>query len=176
VTVGYVVTTGTQGAIFVTVRRGLTVNELDNVLATGPTDGQVLAFNATNGRYQLASPPLGPTGPAGPASTVPGPTGPTGPTGPAGVGVQYFETTVDVYDWTEGGGVFVAVLPLTGLLDTDRPLVTLDLSGVSIFDVQDVAVEFQTVYRVEASDDDELTLYATAIPSVDFDLLIQVVR
>jgi hypothetical protein len=102
--------------------------------------------------------------------------GPTGPTGPSGVGVQYFETTVDVYDWTEGGGVYVAVLPITGLLDTDRPLVTLDLSGVDLFEVQDVAVEFQTVYRVEASDDDELTLYATAIPTVDFDLLIQVVR
>jgi hypothetical protein len=83
VTVGYVVTTGTQGAIFVTVRRGLTVNELDNVLATGPTDGQVLAFNATNGRYQLASPPLGPTGPAGPTGGV-GPTGPSGPAGPTG--------------------------------------------------------------------------------------------
>jgi hypothetical protein len=117
---------------------------------------------------------LGNPGPTGPASTVPGP---TGPTGPSGVGVQYFETTVDVYDWTEGtGDEFVAVLPITGLLDTDRPLVTLDLSGVDYVDIADVAVEFQTVYRVEASDDNELTLYATAIPTVDFDLLIQVVR
>jgi hypothetical protein len=78
-----VVTTGTQGSIFVTVRRGLTVNELDNVLATGPTDGQVLAWNASNSRYQLASPPLGPTGPTGPTGGV-GPTGPSGPAGPTG--------------------------------------------------------------------------------------------
>jgi hypothetical protein len=94
------------------------------------------------------------------------------------VGVQYFETTVDVYDWTEGDelGQYVAIGTVTGLLDTDRPLVTLDLSGVDIFEIAGVAVEFQTVYRVEASDDDELTLYATAIPTVDFDLLIQVVR
>jgi hypothetical protein len=49
VTVGYVVTVGTQGAIFVTVRRGLTVNELDNVLAASPLDRQPLAWDNTQG-------------------------------------------------------------------------------------------------------------------------------
>jgi hypothetical protein len=53
VTVGYVVTTGTQGSIFVTVRRGLTVNELDNVSAPSPTDGQVLRYVTAAGRYEL---------------------------------------------------------------------------------------------------------------------------
>jgi hypothetical protein len=55
VTVGYVVTTGAQGSIFVTIRRGLTVNELDDVLATNPTDGQLLRYSAANGRYELAT-------------------------------------------------------------------------------------------------------------------------
>jgi surface protein len=55
VTVGYVVTTGTQGSIFVTVRRGLSVNELDNVHAPSPTDGQVIAYNSANSRYELAT-------------------------------------------------------------------------------------------------------------------------
>jgi len=55
VTVGYVVTTGTQGSIFVTVRRGLTVNELDNVLAANPTNGQVLRYSTADGRYNLAT-------------------------------------------------------------------------------------------------------------------------
>jgi hypothetical protein len=53
VTVGYVVTTGTQGSIFVTVRRGLSVNELDNVHAPSPTDGQVLRYVTAAGRYEL---------------------------------------------------------------------------------------------------------------------------
>lgn len=53
VTVGYVVTTGVQGSIFVTVRRGLSVNELDNVLATSPADGQVLRYSTADGRYNL---------------------------------------------------------------------------------------------------------------------------
>jgi hypothetical protein len=49
VTVGYVVTVGTQGAIFVTVRRGLTVDELDNVAAPSPEAGQALAWDNTQG-------------------------------------------------------------------------------------------------------------------------------
>jgi hypothetical protein len=52
VTVGYVVTTGTNGSIFVTVRRGLTVNELDNVLAASPSNGQALVWNASLGVWQ----------------------------------------------------------------------------------------------------------------------------
>jgi hypothetical protein len=91
--------------------------------------------------------------------------------------VQYFTASFTTASWNEGEGFeYIASGTLTGLLSTDRPLVSLDLSGVDFFEIADVAVEFQTVYRVEASDDDELTLYATAIPTVDFDLLIQVVR
>ena len=47
VTVGYVVTTGVQGSIFVTIRRGVTVNELDNVTITNPQVGDVLTYNGT---------------------------------------------------------------------------------------------------------------------------------
>ena len=56
VTVGYVVTVGTQGAIFVTVRRGLTVNELDNVLAASPSDGQTLTWDNTQGVWKPVTP------------------------------------------------------------------------------------------------------------------------
>jgi hypothetical protein len=56
VTVGYVVTVGTQGAIFVTVRRGLTVNELDNVLAASPADGQTLTWDNTQGVWKPVTP------------------------------------------------------------------------------------------------------------------------
>jgi hypothetical protein len=55
VTVGYVVTTGNNGSIFVTVRRGLTVNELDNVLAANPADGQVLRYSTADARYNLST-------------------------------------------------------------------------------------------------------------------------
>jgi hypothetical protein len=119
---------------------------------------------------------LGNPGPTGPASTVPGP---TGPTGPSGVGADVYQATVEVYDWDDSGlptSPVVAVLSVPGLLATDNPLVIVDLSGVPFADVADVAAAFQTVYRVEATDDDELTLFATSVPDEDFDLLIQAVR
>jgi len=58
VTIGYVVTTGNEGSIFVTVRRGLRVSEIDNVFESGtPSQGHVLAWNATNGRYEVGGLP-----------------------------------------------------------------------------------------------------------------------
>jgi hypothetical protein len=47
VTVGYVITTGTQGSLFVTIRRGVTLEECDNVLITNPQAGDVLVFDGT---------------------------------------------------------------------------------------------------------------------------------
>lgn len=47
VTVGYVVTDGANGSVFVTVRRGATLGELDNVTLTDPQAGDVLQFDGT---------------------------------------------------------------------------------------------------------------------------------
>jgi len=82
VTVGYVVTTGVNGAIFVTVRRGLTVSELDNVLAAAPSPDDVLQFDGSV--WRNVQPPIGPVGPTGPQGAT-GPIGLTGPTGPQGI-------------------------------------------------------------------------------------------
>jgi hypothetical protein len=85
VTVGYVVTTGVNGAIFVTVRRGLKVNELDDVSVPSPVSDDVLQFDGTV--WRNVQPPIGPVGPTGPqGATGPiGLTGLTGPTGPQGI-------------------------------------------------------------------------------------------
>jgi hypothetical protein len=54
VTVGYVVTKGTQGAIFVTIRRGLWLREVDDVSADTPNDGDVLSYNSGAGVWVAA--------------------------------------------------------------------------------------------------------------------------
>ena len=59
VTVGYVVTTGTNGSIFVTVRRSRRVQELDDVHAPSPLAGQVIRRNPGNTRYENVT--LGPS-------------------------------------------------------------------------------------------------------------------
>jgi len=53
VSVGSVVSAGVSGSIFVSVNRGSTLNELDDVLAQSPTNGQVLNWNSANNRYEL---------------------------------------------------------------------------------------------------------------------------
>jgi hypothetical protein len=77
--------------------------------------------------------------------------------------------------WTSSDP-YTAVLTVSGLLATDRPIVDIDLSSVSFADVEAVQADWGLVYRVVASDDDELTLYATAEPVENFTLIVQVVR
>jgi hypothetical protein len=57
VLVGYVVTTGASGSIFITVRRSRRVDELDNVNAPSPSDKTGLRYNAATSRYEAF--PLG---------------------------------------------------------------------------------------------------------------------
>ena len=45
ITYGYVVTTGNNGSVFVTIRRGFQVQELDNVVISNPQVGDVLTFD-----------------------------------------------------------------------------------------------------------------------------------
>jgi hypothetical protein len=47
VTYGYVVTTGVQGSVFVTIRRGLRMQELDNVAESGFTANDLLRFDGS---------------------------------------------------------------------------------------------------------------------------------
>jgi len=95
-------------------------------------------------------------------------------------GLLNITATVETTDWVQtavnGYFIYEAAITATGLLATDSPSVALDLSGVDIEDVVDAADSFQTVYRVSATDDDELTLYASSVPDYNFDLLIQGTR
>jgi len=97
-------------------------------------------------------------------------------------GTLYATLTVEgssgTSDWTQpvDPGPWIAVMTVTGILSTDRPAISVDLSAFSVYEVILQANAFQSIYRVEASDDDEITLYSTVEPVPDFDLLIQAVR
>jgi hypothetical protein len=77
--------------------------------------------------------------------------------------------------WTSSDP-YTAVLTVTGLLATDRPIVDIDMSSVSFADVEDVQADWALVYRVSATGANELTLFATAEPVENFTLIVQVVR
>lgn len=91
--VGYVVTSNANvGQLFVTLRRGVRMAEIDDAQQVSAyQDGEVFAFNAANNRFEntLAVGPTGPQGETGPQGDqgIQGPTGPQGlqgETGPQG--------------------------------------------------------------------------------------------
>jgi hypothetical protein len=92
---------------------------------------------------------------------------------------RIFQVTVEgsdgTSDWT-GSDPSIATITVAGLLASDVPIVDIDLSSVLFADVEAVQTDWALVYRVEASDDDELKLYATAEPAESFELTIKVVR
>lgn len=78
-------------------------------------------------------------------------------------------------DWT-GSDPSTATITVSGLLSTDVPIVDIDLSAVLFANVTTVQTDWALVYRVEASADNTLKLYATAEPAQNFDLIVKVVR
>ena len=103
---------------------------------------------------------------------------PSFPNGVTGVAF-FFSATVEGSDGTSdwaGSDPFIATITVAGIKATDRPIVDLDLSSVAFADVEDVQADWALVYRVEASGDDEIKLYATEEPTKDFALTIKVVR
>lgn len=96
--------------------------------------------------------------------------------------VANYTTTVEgsggTSDWTQatGSDPWIATMTVSGILSTDVPIVDIDLSSVTYADVSDVQADWALVYRVDASANDEIKLYATEQPTENFDIQIQVVR
>lgn len=105
--------------------------------------------------------------------------GDTGFTGSAGAGSFIFSATVEgssgSSDWSSSEPS-VATITVSGLLGTDVPIVDIDLSDKSFADVEAILADWSFVYRVEASANNQLKLYAFNEPSENFVLNIKVVR
>jgi hypothetical protein len=80
-------------------------------------------------------------------------------------------------DWTQDteSDPWIATVAVVGMRSTDQPVMDIDMSAVAFADVPDVQSDWALVYRGE-SDTDELTLYATAEPASDFDVILKVTR
>jgi len=95
---------------------------------------------------------------------------------------DFFTATVEgsngVSDWAQSSNdePFIATLTVNGIKDDDRPIVDIDLSNVNFTEVIDIQNSWQEVYRVEASSNNEIKLYALNEPEKQFDLMIKVVR
>lgn len=90
-------------------------------------------------------------------------------------GKQMFTVSVPTSAWT-GTGPHTAVLTVAGISVTDNPIVDIDLSGVAFADVEDVQADWGLVYRVAATANNQLTLFATDEPTENFTINAKVVR
>ena len=89
--------------------------------------------------------------------------------------VEYYTTTIATTDWS-GTDPVTAVKTVSGVLSTDKPLIDIDLSSVAFGDVEAKQTEYAKIYRVAATDDDEITFYALEAPTEELVINIKVVR
>ena len=87
----------------------------------------------------------------------------------------YFVVDVLASDWV-GAEPATVVKTANGLLNTDKPIFDIDLSNVDFADVELKQTEYSKLYRVSATDNDEITFYALSAPTEDLTIQIRVVR
>jgi hypothetical protein len=89
--------------------------------------------------------------------------------------VVYLTTTIATTDWS-GTDPVTAVKTVSGVLSTDKPLIDIDLSAVTFADVEDKQTEYAKIFRVAATDANEITFFATETPTEELVINIKVVR
>jgi hypothetical protein len=89
--------------------------------------------------------------------------------------VVYLTTTIATGDWS-GTDPVTAVKTVSGVLSTDKPLIDIDLSAVAFADVEDKQTEYAKIYRVAATDANEVSFYALEAPTEELVIQIKVVR
>jgi hypothetical protein len=88
-----------------------------------------------------------------------------------------FETTITVLttDWT-GSGPYTASKTVSGVLPSDRVYIDIDLDLVNFADIGNTQSQWSLVYKGENTQNDQLTLFATAIPDIDLPVLVRWLR
>lgn len=79
-------------------------------------------------------------------------------------------------EWANISDPWIATKTVSGISVSDAPIVDINLSNVAFADVEDVQSDWALVYRVEASDDNEIKFYALEEPTQNLTVQIQVVR
>lgn len=97
---------------------------------------------------------------------------------PIGMSVQEYTTNVPASNWTAYGNAYKQEVTVTGILETDRPIIDVQLSGASADDVaSDITLdeEWLKVFRI-ITGADNISIYAKQMPNVDLPIAIKVVR
>ena len=80
-------------------------------------------------------------------------------------------------NWVGAEAPYTQVLTATGVTAGEVATVDVDLSGVALYaDQKDIAEAWGNVHRVVASANNEVTVYANALPTVNIPFTVKVVR
>ena len=86
-------------------------------------------------------------------------------------------TTILSTGWTGNEAPYTQVVTATGVKAGDVSTVDIDLSNaIDYAEEQAIACEWSKIYRIVATDDDEVTVYATEETIEDVEISIKVVR
>ena len=86
-------------------------------------------------------------------------------------------TTILSTGWTGSEAPYTQVVTATGVKAGDVSTVDIDLSNATDYaEEQVIADEWAKIYRIVATDDDEITVYATEETTEDIEVTIKVVR
>jgi hypothetical protein len=93
---------------------------------------------------------------------------------------ETYETSVTIgtADWVADGvtATYKAIKTVNGVLSSDNPILAFDLDGIADTDWNDYRTEFAKIGLANTTDDDEITFYASAIPTEDITVIVKVVR
>lgn len=86
--------------------------------------------------------------------------------------------TIDTTDWVADGvtAPYKAVKTVSGVLASDNPIIAFDLTGIADTAWNAHRTEFAKIGLASTTDDDEITFYASAIPTEDITVIVKVVR
>jgi hypothetical protein len=80
--------------------------------------------------------------------------------------------------WTDQSGFFTLTKTVNGILDTDDPLIDLDLSTVALANISEIQSQWNSLYRAETGTD-TITLYSLEVAPVfpvDITVKVKVIR
>jgi hypothetical protein len=91
--------------------------------------------------------------------------------------IYVYTITAEQAEWTGSVAPYTQVIEVIGIRKDDAATVDIDLAGAADFaEEQSLLAEWAKVYRVRATDDDEVTLWASDEVGADLEINIMAVR
>jgi hypothetical protein len=89
----------------------------------------------------------------------------------------HYTSTLPFASWTDtsGGAPYTKTVTISGITSSDIPVLDINFDGVSYANVEDIQTSWGKVYRA-TTNTNEITFYATEVPTIDVPFIAKVVK